>query len=83
MKILRFTAKWCTPCKSLEKLLQEIGVDGKQIEVLDIDQTDRSILMQYGVRSVPTMIKIDENGHVLGALVGLHDRQKLTDWIKN
>jgi thioredoxin 1 len=59
MKILRFTASWCAPCKTLAQNLE--GADlGIPIEVVDIDvQSD--VAIEYGVRGVPTLVLMDGN----------------------
>jgi thiol-disulfide isomerase/thioredoxin len=57
MKILRFTASWCQPCKSLAKNLEEANLS-LPIEVVDIDvQSD--VAVEYGIRSVPTLVMTD------------------------
>ena len=57
MKILRFTASWCQPCKSLAKNLEEANLS-LPVEVVDIDvQSD--IAVEYGIRGVPTLVLTD------------------------
>lgn len=59
MKILKFAAEWCGPCKMLSKTIEDY--DGIPIEEIDIDQK-REVAEQYGIRGVPTMIILDDNG---------------------
>lgn len=80
MKILKFQADWCEPCKALTKLMEEI--DTKiEIEVIDIDKEPLTTT-KYGIRGVPTLVKIDENG-IVNRLVGFKDKQQLEKWINN
>ena len=59
MKILRFTASWCGPCKSLAMNLEQANLQ-MPIEVIDIDvQSD--VAVEYGIRGVPTLVMLDEN----------------------
>ena len=59
MKILRFTASWCGPCKSLSMNLEQANLQ-MPIEVIDIDvQSD--VAVEYGIRGVPTLVMLDEN----------------------
>ena len=56
--ILKFTAEWCNPCKTMIPILEEISneYDGK-IDIYNIDVEDEDELSSYfKVRSVPTMV---------------------------
>jgi thioredoxin 1 len=77
MKILRFTASWCGPCKSLAKNLEEANLS-VPIEVVDVDvQSD--IAVEYGIRGVPTLVMLDENIEVK-RLVGSKTVTELKEW---
>lgn len=77
MKILRFTASWCGPCKSLAKNLEEANLS-VPIEVIDVDvQSD--IAVEYGIRGVPTLVMLDENIEVK-RLVGSKTVTELREW---
>lgn len=77
MKILRFTASWCGPCKSLAKNLEEANLS-VPIEVIDVDvQSD--IAVEYGIRGVPTLVMLDENIEVK-RLVGSKTVTELKEW---
>ncbi len=72
MKLLKFSAAWCGPCKQLqahlEKLLPE---DFPDIELVDMDITDdKAMATAWGVKSVPVLMVLDEMGEVNRALVG-------------
>lgn len=54
--IAYFTASWCTPCKRLSPLLEELSTMIKvPIYKLDIDN-DRLTPMRHGVMAVPTLL---------------------------
>ena len=64
MKVLKFYADWCGPCKALTKTIN----DNKQywpheVEEIDIDK-DPELAAQYSVRSVPTMVMLDAGKEV-------------------
>jgi thioredoxin 1 len=77
-RILRFTASWCGPCKSLAKNL-EIADIKLPIEVIDID-TNNELAVEYGIRGVPTLVMLDENIEVK-RLVGSKTVNELQDWV--
>jgi len=76
-RLLRFTASWCGPCKSLAQNL-EVADLGLPIEVIDID-AHSDIAQEYGVRGVPTLIMMDENIEVK-RLVGSKTVNELQAW---
>ena len=78
-KVLRFTASWCQPCKGLAKTLADIGTN-IPIEVIDIDEPGDTPII-YGIRGVPTLIKLDENNTEVGRLVGMQTKEKLTEFL--
>ena len=77
MEVLRFTASWCQPCKALAQQLEELGLD-KDVTVVDIDE-QQDLAIQYGVRSVPTLIAVDNNKEVK-RMVGVKAKDILLDW---
>jgi thioredoxin 1 len=78
LKILRFTASWCAPCKSLAKNLEEANL-GLPIEVVDIDVYD-DVAMEYGIRSVPTLVLMGENNTVIRRITGAKTVSELRTW---
>ena len=77
-RILRFTASWCGPCKMLAKNLESVNT-GIPIEVIDIDVHD-NIAQDYGIRSVPTLVMLDENTEIK-RLIGMQPLKQLEDWL--
>ena len=77
MEVLRFTATWCQPCKALAQQLEELGLD-KDVTVVDIDE-QQDLAIQYGVRSVPTLIAVDHNKEVK-RMVGVKAKDLILDW---
>lgn len=76
-RILRFTASWCQPCKMLAKNLESINA-GVPIEVYDIDVHTESA-MDYGIRSVPTLIMMDGNTEIK-RVTGVKSPKELELW---
>jgi thioredoxin 1 len=76
-RILRFTASWCGPCKSLASNL-EVSNLSIPIEVIDID-VHSEVAQEYGIRSVPTLVMLDENIEVK-RLIGSKTVNQLKEW---
>ena len=78
MRVLRFTASWCQPCKMLAKTLEDVNTN-VPIEVIDIDDNS-DLAKDYGIRGVPTMVMLDGNIEVK-RLVGMSQKKELENWL--
>ena len=76
-KILRFTASWCGPCQGLAMNLETADLK-IPIEVVDIDMHSDTA-QEYGIRSVPTLVMLDENIEVK-RLIGSKTVNQLQEW---
>lgn len=63
MKVLKFYADWCGPCKMLSNILADVE-SPVEIEEIDID-VKPEIAIKYHVRGVPTLILIDDAENVV------------------
>ena len=79
-KVIRFTASWCAPCKALASILEEVKTD-LPIEVVDIDE-NKELAIQYRVRSVPTLILVDENKE-LKRMTGVQAKNLVESWLND
>ena len=65
MKVLKFYADWCAPCKMISTIID--GVKDKlpvPVEEINIDENN-DIAKKYGIRGVPTLVMVDESGAIL------------------
>ena len=82
MRVLKFYADWCGPCKMLTEVIhnaqEKINIP---IEEIDIDKDSDSAVL-YGIRSVPTMILLDSNNNELKRVVGSLNQTDLLTFLK-
>ena len=79
MKILKFSADWCRPCKKLTETLDQMVLP-YVVENRDID-AEPGLASAYAVRSVPTMILVDAHGTEFSRLVGPQTKANIMEWV--
>jgi thioredoxin 1 len=80
-KVIRFTASWCQPCKAMASILEEIDTN-IPIEVVDIDK-QQDVAIEYGIRGVPTLVKVDDNGNVTDRMVGIRAKNLVEEFLND
>ena len=81
MTLLKFSASWCNPCKQLTKILQsipqELLIDMQEI---DIDK-ETGMSAMWKIRSVPTLVLLDETGEELRRSTGALTKDQLLKFL--
>lgn len=67
VKIEKFGANWCGPCKVLDKTLEQVS--GVEIVKHDVDE-ELDLALERKVRNVPVLIFYDENNKEVDRLIG-------------
>jgi thioredoxin 1 len=81
MKLLKFYAPWCAPCKGLSMVIENAANKiTVPVEDVNIDE-DIDTAIKYGVRSVPTLILVDESGNTIKKNVGALNEAQLLDFL--
>lgn len=81
MKLLKFSADWCSSCGILSRNLEAVNdISIEKIEV-DIDKNP-SLAEQYSIRGLPTMIALDLQGNELGRKVGALSAIQIKHWLE-
>ena len=76
MKVLRFYAPTCMPCKMVGKMLEDL----EDVEVVSIDATeDIAKVDEYNVCNTPTLIFLNENDEEVGRIAGMTTLKKIKE----
>jgi len=81
IKITRFTAEWCQPCKALAPIMNDIQNEqqGVMFETIDVDQNKDAVSL-YKVSSVPTVV-ITKNGTEVTRFTGIKPKAAIHNLI--
>lgn len=63
VKLYKFYADWCGPCKQQTKLFEETPID-VEIVPINVDEDEQKAI-DFGVRGLPTMILVDEEDNMI------------------
>lgn len=78
--VLYFTADWCNPCQRTRPIADELKRDGL-IDFIFVDaDTEIKLLEEFGIRSVPTYVLI-EDGKEVKRMNGAKTRQEFLDFV--
>jgi thioredoxin 1 len=61
MKVLKFSASWCIPCRQLSQVIENITDLPAEIVEIDVDEA-QEVAIRYGIRGVPTLVVVDDKG---------------------
>ena len=62
MKLLKFYSKTCGPCRLMSKVIESLNSESLEVVSIDIAE-DPAIAESYNVRSVPTLVFLDNAGN--------------------
>ena len=81
MRLVKIYSQTCGPCKALDKILNNANIEHENI---DIDsQEGEEMIEKYGIRAVPTLLLLDEEGNMLNKHVGVLNAGDLKKFANN
>ncbi len=91
--LIKFTADWCTGCKTLETTVYQhpqFVTRAKQANILpvtadlsDFNQRNEDLLQQYGGEILPYVVLIDRNGDINNQLHGIFSHDQIIEIISS
>lgn len=75
--LVDFYADWCGPCKMLAPVLEKIGNEHNEFDIVKINVDDsQDLAMKYGVMSIPTLI-VFNGGKAVNSMIGFSDEKSV------
>lgn len=82
MKLLKFEATWCQPCKALAQNMASLNLSGFEYTAIDVDEQPE-MATKHKVRGVPTLIILDDDGNEVARRTGALSPLQLRSWLDN
>lgn len=81
MKIEKYGASWCGPCKLLDKTLEQLP---KEIEIVkfDVDENEE-LFVEKNIKSVPVLIFYNDKNEEIKRTVGSMSLNNIMEIIKS
>jgi len=80
MKLLKFSANWCNPCKIIDAQMKRV-FPLLEIQKVDID-IERELTKQYNIRSIPTVVLLDDQNVEIKRFTGSISDAKLKEFFE-
>ena len=82
MKLYKFEAPWCQPCKQQKPMLDKLVADGLTLINVDISQEANSDLAAFHmVQTLPTYVKMTHDGVNCSKKVGPQSEKIMRGWL--
>ena len=80
--IKHYTAAWCSPCRALKPIMQEIASQNPSVnyQVVDVD-SNQAEATAMGIRSIPVVV-VMKNGVETNRFVGIQSKAVYEQAIK-
>lgn len=80
MKLIKFGAEWCGPCRILDAKLDKF-TDCEVIRYSVDDDEVSELLDKYKIRNIPVTILLDDNGETVNKWVGDFDVNEVKKYL--
>jgi thioredoxin 1 len=83
MKVFKFYADWCQPCKVLSKTLETMDHPLLSfIEERNVDLAEnKELLMKYQLRSIPALVVVSDADEKLAVYRGVGTQEQIQDFL--
>ena len=76
--LVQFSSAFCSPCRATRALLEDVTADLADVVHVEIDaEANLELVRTLDIRSTPTTLFLDRNGHEVGRAMGAPKRDQV------
>jgi thiol-disulfide isomerase/thioredoxin len=76
--LVQFSSAFCSPCRATRMLLEDVAQDLSDVAYVEIDaEANLELVRKLDIRSTPTTLFVDRNGHEVGRAAGAPKRDQV------
>ena len=76
--LVQFSSAFCSPCRATRALLEDVTADMADVVHTEIDaEANLELVRTLDIRSTPTTLFLDRNGHEVGRAMGAPKRDQV------
>ena len=76
--LVQFSSAFCSPCRATRSLLEDVTADLADVVHTEIDaEANLELVRTLDIRSTPTTLFLDRNGHEVGRAMGAPKRDQV------
>lgn len=81
--LIDFFADWCTPCKMLSPVIEDIAEDvSDKVKICKVDvEAEKELADRFGIMSIPTLV-VMKNGTVKNRSIGVTGKKAILDMLE-
>lgn len=82
--LIKFEAEWCSPCKAMGPILEDISKNIPSVSFVAVDIEGEGMfeaVKRYGVRSVPSFVKVNK-GSLVALKSGTLSKTELSSFVR-
>ena len=82
MKIIKFSATWCNPCKVFDPIFDKVVSKFPNLEIEKCDvENNPELTEEYKILALPTIVILSDDNKLLLKVPGMIDENKLHEHI--
>ncbi len=79
--LIDWYAPWCSPCKEMTPILEEISNEYKDIKILKVNiEENRQFAINNGIKSIPTL-RLYKDKNLIKEQLGLCSKEEIIELI--
>ena len=76
--LVQFSSAFCSPCRATRMLLEDVTAEMKEVVYVEVDaEANLELVRTLDIRSTPTTLFLDRNGHEVGRAMGAPKRDQV------